>query len=143
MAQRKSKQDMTSDLVAFVKSGSSQITLSDFTKLEAALPEMRKEIAKIRKGSELPHLADHLEFLADVVADFVAGTFPELPCVAAAEVAFALQYFVREVDIIPDFIPDIGLVDDATIALIVLKDHEKSLRKHPLSSKVDWEALHG
>jgi uncharacterized membrane protein YkvA (DUF1232 family) len=136
-------QDRTSDLVAFVKSGASLVTLSDFTKLEAELPQLRKELVKLRKTSELPHLVDHLEFLAGVVGDFVAGQFPELPCVAAAEAAFALQYFIREVDIIPDFIPDIGLVDDAAIALIVLKGNETALRNHPGSSKIDWKALHG
>jgi uncharacterized membrane protein YkvA (DUF1232 family) len=143
MAHSKPRPEKVSDLVAFVKEGSQHITLGDFTKLEAAMPEIRREIARIRKGSELPHLADHLDFLSDVVIDFVSGNFSDLPCVAAAEVAFALQYFVRAVDIIPDFIPDIGLIDDATIALIALQGHEKALRKHPSADRVDWSALHG
>jgi uncharacterized membrane protein YkvA (DUF1232 family) len=141
MAKPKPHLEKTSDLVAFVKNGASHIILSDFSKLAARLPEIRKEIAHIRKTSEIPHLADHLDFLAEVVADFVAGRFPGLPCVAAAEVTFALQYFIREVDIIPDFVPDVGLVDDATVALIALQDHEKWLRKHPSAGKVDWKAL--
>jgi uncharacterized membrane protein YkvA (DUF1232 family) len=143
MAKSKPRPEKTSDLVAFVKNGSQHITLGDFTKLEASMPEIRKEIAHIRKTCEIPHLATHLDFLADVVMDFVSGKFPELPCIAAAEVAFALQYFVRAVDIIPDFIPDIGLVDDATVALIVLQDHEKHLCQHPAARKIDWAALHG
>ena len=45
-----------------------------------------------------------------------------------AEAAFALLYFQRSTDLIPDSIPGMGLLDDAIIVRIVLDRHKHELR---------------
>ena len=44
------------------------------------------------------------------------------------EAAFALLYFQRATDLIPDSIPGMGLLDDAMIVRIVLGRHEHAFK---------------
>ena len=48
---------------------------------------------------------------------------------ALAEAAFALSYFQRNADLIPDAIPHIGILDDALIVSMVLRRHEQTFRR--------------
>lgn len=50
--------------------------------------------------------------------------------VVQREVAFALLYFLKGADRIPDTIPDVGLLDDALVAKLVLERHSAALRVH-------------
>ena len=54
------------------------------------------------------------------------------------EAAFALLYFQRATDLIPDSIPGMGLLDDAMIVRIVLGRHEHAFKSssHALQAKL-------
>src|SRR5262245_33455135 len=56
------------------------------------------------------------------------------------EAAFALLYFQRATDLIPDSIPGLGLLDDAMIVRIVLGRHEDAFRCSSNSYKLNWPA---
>lgn len=47
---------------------------------------------------------------------------------AHREAAFALLYFLKGFDRVPDTLPEIGLLDDAMIVQIVLQRHAATLR---------------
>jgi uncharacterized membrane protein YkvA (DUF1232 family) len=130
------------DMNDFVRRGGARMTLGDVKRVVASLPAIRKEIETINE-EEYPGLAAQIDFLAEVLADFNAGNFDSLPFEAAAEVAFALNYLAKEVDLIPDFVPDVGFIDDATVVLIVLRHHQEVLATHPEASEVDWEFVAG
>lgn len=49
------------------------------------------------------------------------------PC---RDVAFALIYFIKGYDRVPDSLPEIGLLDDAIIADTVIEWHKTPLRAH-------------
>ena len=52
------------------------------------------------------------------------------------EAAFALLYFQRATDLIPDSIPGMGLLDDAMIVRIVLGRHEPAFKFSPHGYKL-------
>ncbi len=54
------------------------------------------------------------------------------------EAAFALLYFQRTTDLIPDSIPGMGLLDDAIIVRIVLSRHEHALKSSSHAYKLSW-----
>jgi hypothetical protein len=56
------------------------------------------------------------------------------------EAAFALLYFQRASDLIPDSIPGMGLLDDAMIVRIVLGRHEQAFKINPHGDKLSWPA---
>ncbi|WP_414660444.1 DUF1232 domain-containing protein [Horticoccus sp. 23ND18S-11] len=59
---------------------------------------------------------------------------------AHRDVAFALLYFLKGFDRIPDNIPEVGLLDDAMVVQIVLQRHASTLRAHWLRQRRVWPA---
>jgi uncharacterized membrane protein YkvA (DUF1232 family) len=54
------------------------------------------------------------------------------------EAAFALLYFQRATDLIPDSIPGLGLLDDAMVVRIVLDRHQRAFKASPYGEKLIW-----
>ena len=54
------------------------------------------------------------------------------------EAAFALLYFQRATDLIPDSIPGMGLLDDAMLVRIVRGRHEHAFKSSSHAYKLSW-----
>lgn len=59
---------------------------------------------------------------------------------AHRDAAFALLYFLKSFDRVPDSVPEVGLLDDAMIVQTVLQRHSTSLRAHWLRHSRTWPA---
>ncbi len=113
-------------------------TLVDATAVHA-LQGLRLPLhAKIAQLEESAHLRRRLELLAtffeEASRDGSAGT------PAHREAAFALLYFLKGYDRIPDTVPEVGLLDDALIVQIVLQRHATTLRVHWLQRRRVWSS---
>jgi uncharacterized membrane protein YkvA (DUF1232 family) len=117
--------------------------LSDFIQIQARLivdlPASRERFTKIPLQT-YPHLSDQLEFLSLFVEEQVAALNPDLDTDPVAEAAFALLYFQRAADLIPDSIPTMGLLDDAIIVGLVLHRHDHAFKRSSHTSKLRWPA---
>lgn len=129
-----------SDIAEFVKHGGEQITPRILTGIHKKLPMLKLEFAQINDPKH-PHLVNQLEFLADVVEDFVEGADANLPLVAVAEAAYALVYAHRQFDLIPDHKQDIGHSDDSAIARVVLIRHERALSDYASRHQINWSQV--
>lgn len=129
-----------SDIAQFVKHGASQITPRILAGIHKKLPFLKLEFAQIDDPAH-PHLVNQLEFLADVVEDFVEGADPELPLVAVAESAYALVYAHRQFDLIPDHKPGVGHADDSAVVRAVLIQHEKALDAYASRHQMNWSRI--
>jgi uncharacterized membrane protein YkvA (DUF1232 family) len=127
---------MNPEMVEFVIHGASKITPRELEKVVRAIPDLRLEWSQVDPIT-YPHLAEQLEFLARLVEDFAAGLEKDLPFETAAEAAYALVYFHREIDIIPDFIPDVGYLDDAEVVTTVLQRHEPIFERYARQKQID------
>lgn len=56
-----------------------------------------------------------------MLGDYWNGSYREVPFATIAAIVGALAYLICPIDVIPDFIPVIGLVDDAAVIAICLK----------------------
>ncbi|MCI0541595.1 MAG: DUF1232 domain-containing protein, partial [Verrucomicrobiales bacterium] len=103
-----------SEISQFVHNGASKITQQVLDGVHRKLPFLKVEFATIN-APKYPHLVDQLEFLADVVEDFADGHAEDLPFYTIAAATFALIYAHRQLDLIPNSIPEIGHADDSAV----------------------------
>ena len=127
---------MTSEISSFIERQARAVSIQEINRLIVDLPALRERFAKIPMET-YPHLADQLQLLTHVVEEQVvrdpAGQM-------VGEAAFALLYFQRATDLIPDSIPGMGLLDDAMIVRIVLSRHEQAFKFSPHGYKLCWSA---
>ena len=125
------------EIAEFVHNGASRITPQVLKGVHRKLPYLKVEFATIN-APKFPHLVDQLEFLADVVEDFADGKADDLPYITIAAAAFALIYAHRQLDLIPNSIPDIGHADDSAVVRAVLIEHERVLSDYAANHHINW-----
>ena len=130
------KETMTSEITDFIKSQARALSIADIDRLIVDLPALRERFAKIPTQT-YPYLTDQLQFLSLAVEDLVAR---DPAGEILGEAAFALLYFRRATDLIPDSIPGMGLLDDAIIVRIVLSRHEHVFKSSSHGHMLSWPA---
>jgi uncharacterized membrane protein YkvA (DUF1232 family) len=81
-------------------------------------------------ASALPRLASQVRLGFGMIRDYVTGNYRELPWWSVASVAAALGYFLAPIDLIPDFIPGIGYLDDAAVLALVWNGIREDIKKY-------------
>jgi uncharacterized membrane protein YkvA (DUF1232 family) len=93
---------------------------------------MKSDVIKEKIGSRGP-LSRFIEdgrILLSLVRDFKSGLYRQIPYGTIAAVAFVLLYVFNPLDLLPDVIPFIGVLDDATILGACLVAIERDLFKY-------------
>lgn len=101
------------------------ITEKDLTKVT----EKAEEIQAKSKGVLGPFFED-IKLLLGIVKDFRNGTYRKIPKFSVCAIAVTLLYVLSPIDLIPDFIPGLGMIDDAAVVMLCLKMVEKDLHKY-------------
>ena len=79
----------------------------------------RKEIEdKFKSSGPLGKYIKDLKLLFSVVQDYWGGEYRVIPWASIASIVAALLYLLSPIDLIPDPIPIIGLVDDALVLAV-------------------------
>jgi len=74
-------------------------------------------------------LGRQIVLLCNMLRDWWNG-FYEIPWATVAASTAALLYFLNPLDVIPDFLPGIGLLDDALVIAICFKMVQSDLRRY-------------
>ena len=130
------KEAMTTEITGFIKDQARALSIADIDRLIVDLPALRERFSKIPTQT-YPCLADQLQFLSRVVEEQVVR---EPAADMVGEAAFALLYFQRATDLIPDSIPGMGLLDDAMIVRIVIGRHEQAFKSSSHADELSWPA---
>ena len=97
--------------------------------------DKRGEIEEKFKGNgRLGRFVADLKLLFSIIQDYVKGEYRELPFWSIAAIVAALLYVLNPVDLIPDFIPVVGYVDNALVIAACLAMVEQDLRNYK-----DWK----
>ena len=129
-----------SEIVEFLHHGAEQITPKILRGIHKKLPALKLQFAQIN-APKFPHLVEQLEFLADVVEDFVEGVEDNLPYVAIAEAAYALVYSHKDSGLIPNHINHIGRADDSALVRAVLIENERVLSEYAERHEFEWSTI--
>lgn len=81
-------------------------------------------------------LRQQLNLALDILRDFDEGECPQIPLATIAVLAAAVTYYSRAVDVIPDFLPHIGRLDDAAVMAMAFQLGEAGVRRY-----CDWKGI--
>jgi len=123
------------NLDRFVEHGGRMLGSADAASLKDGLADLHEKISTLR--AEHPQLALQLEFLVDYFE-----TNPWNPADKVRnETIFALLYAAKDVDLMPDDMPEVGYLDDSAVVESVLARHCDTFEQFCASKDIDWIAL--
>jgi uncharacterized membrane protein YkvA (DUF1232 family) len=111
----------------FVKEGAEEVTSSDIETVVERSEEIKK---KFSARGPLKRFIEDSKLLTALVKDWRTGKYRQALYGTIAAVVFALIYVFNPFDIVPDILPVIGAVDDATVIGALLMLVERDLQKY-------------
>lgn len=99
-----------------VEKGAKKISEKDIEKVHKKSKEIEEQFTK----GPLREFLDNAKLLLDVVSDYCTGKYRQIPYFSLAAIVFTLLYVLSPIDLIPDFIPVVGQLDDAAVVSICL-----------------------
>ena len=117
-----------------LKKGAKRVTEDDVGKV---LTKQKDIEDKFKTGGPLGGFIEDLKLLFSVVKDYYKGRYRKIPWFSIGSIVFALLYVLNPVDLIPDFIPVIGYVDDALVVAACLALVEQDLEDYKKWKKIN------
>jgi uncharacterized membrane protein YkvA (DUF1232 family) len=125
LSKRKTPKRSTKSLSSPTDIDSRSILLEAAAKVgDAEVLAVLRDAKKIEEKSKKGLLADFFTEIRDLLAmvrDFAGDKYRAVPFGSIAAIVGALLYVLSPVDLIPDFIPGMGYVDDAGVIAACLK----------------------
>ena len=115
----------------FVKEGAQKVTEKDIEKVVSKSEEIEKQFSS---RGPLKRFIEDSKLLTALVKDYRTGKYRQALYGTVAAVVFALIYVFNPFDLIPDVLPLIGAVDDASVVAACLMLIERDLHKYR-----DWK----
>lgn len=125
------------EIKKFVHHGASEVNQRILEGIHKKLPMLKIEFSQIN-APKYPHLVEQLEFLADVIEDFMEGADKGIPLGTVAEAAFALAYAHKQTDLIPNVASEFGYLDDSSVVRCVLMENERALKEYAIRHDLEW-----
>lgn len=85
---------------------------------------------KVRNSGKLKRFGSDISLMFSLLRDYWQGNYREIPWKSIAAMAGALVYVLNPLDLIPDIIVGIGLIDDAGVVALCLKVVESDLMRY-------------
>ncbi len=99
---------------------------------EEAISKKLSNASPLRKYKELGKI------MFAMLKDVKKGTYPNVPWFTIASIVVALLYVFNPFDLVPDFIPGVGYIDDLAVLSISMGWIETDLHKY-----LDWRLAEG
>ncbi|MBP7509462.1 MAG: DUF1232 domain-containing protein [Prolixibacteraceae bacterium] len=111
----------------FIKRGAAEVEDDDVQKVMDRASDIRQTVI----GSNLlKRFSEDVKLLIAMIKDYWNDVYQDIPWWVIAAVVFALLYVLNPIDLIPDFIPILGLTDDAAVLALCLAMTEKDIQKY-------------
>jgi uncharacterized membrane protein YkvA (DUF1232 family) len=111
----------------YVKQGAAKVTTQDIEKVVAREEEIRRQFSA---RGPLKRFIEDGKILMAMLKDYRIGSYRRVLRWTIAAAAFALIYVFNPFDIVPDVLPVLGAVDDASVIAACLMLIEQDLFKY-------------
>jgi len=102
--------------------------------LQHAFEKLKEESARNRLQAEF---TEQVGILSRMIRAYYKGLYRKIPTPTLLKILGGLIYFVWIIDLIPDFIPVLGLADDVAVIVWVYNGI-----KNELEDFENWESVH-
>ena len=111
-----------------------EVTKIDDNDVSIAMDSQDKVDDKINNSGLLQKYSELAKLMYGMLKDYRRGVYNKVPWFTIATVAFSFLYILNPLDIIPDFIPGLGYIDDMAIFTLGLRFIESDLHNY-----LDWK----
>lgn len=115
----------------FMKSEIAKVDEDDVT---VAIDSQEEIDRKLNNSNTLKKYAELGNVMYGMLKDYRKGIYKEVPWFTIATIAFAFLYVLNPFDMMPDFIPGIGYVDDLAIFTFGLRFIQSDIHRY-----LDWK----
>lgn len=122
----------------YLKSEVSKINDGD---LEMVMKNNKQISQKITDAGALKKYTELAKGMFGMIGDYRKGNYKKVPWFTIAAAGFSLLYIFNPLDIVPDFIPGFGYVDDLGVFALSLKFIQSDLHKY-LEWKTEESSSH-
>lgn len=127
------------DLERIVADLACTVAPADVRSLMEREAELRQRVGALEARFAL--LKRQLTLLLDCLGDHLAGRIDQVPYSTIAHAAAAVLYFGNEMDLLPDFLPRLGRLDDAAIVAIACERVAEGLRRYARATGRSWRGI--
>ena len=120
----------TMENVVEQNSGEAVNVLHNRRGLFALLQQVELLCAQVRKMLAYQEVIDRIPMFCRIVREYMNGTCSMFPKKSMIMIVVGLLYFVNPCDIISDYIPFLGLLDDGFIISLIWNALEWDIRKY-------------
>lgn len=111
----------------FVKEGAKKMTEKDVEKVVDKSEEIKK---KFSAYNPLKRFIEDAKLLIAMVKDYWRKSYRQVPFGVIGAIVFTLIYVFNPFDLVPDVLPIVGQVDDASVVTACLMLVERDLHKY-------------
>lgn len=116
-----------------------EVTKIEDNDVSIAMDSQDKVDDKINNSGLLLKYSELAKLMYGMLKDYRKGVYNKVPWFTIATIAFSFLYILNPLDIIPDFIPGLGYIDDMAIFTFGLRFIESDLHNY-LDWKIEEEA---
>ncbi len=116
----------------FLYQGAVHISDADVDK---TLNKKEKIEEKVTHSGAFSKYIDMIKQMFAMISDYRKGNYTDVPWFTISSLVFVLLYILNPFDVIPDFIPGLGYIDDISVLTLGLKFVETDLHKYG-----EWKA---
>jgi uncharacterized membrane protein YkvA (DUF1232 family) len=92
--------------------------------------EEQESIKERLSTDKLSHLKEDIDLLFHMIKDYRQGRYKEIPYTSITAIVFTLFYFFSPIDLVPEFVPALGHLDDVAIMGLCLYVVDADLQKY-------------
>jgi len=99
-------------------------------KISKTIKKARKIIERLHNIPKCRVLAENVCNFCDLLSDYFAGIYQNLPLATIVAVLGGLLYVVLPIDILADFIPVLGWLDDAAVVAFIVAAEQNDVKEY-------------
>lgn len=107
----------------------------DKSKLNQVLSTTKVKLEEIHlEDTKVYKLGERIKVIVRMLRAYVTGQYQELPWKTIVMLVAGIIYFLMPLDLIPDFIPVTGFIDDFTIIMLISGAFQQDIQDY-----LEWE----